>query len=157
MYYLSVETLCSFGVPPLEENKTVVSRQRCVCHTLLAHDFIQFFLAVNRIESYSCKMAGQDKRLFKLLSRENGEVPGGLQALSPPQSMGPTSHSPGRLVLFFVFVYFHSVSRLHCFSSLCLMFCLVQKSEFHLTLSLPGGCHCLLTSCDNCFARKKFQ
>lgn len=48
-----------------------------------------------RIESYSCKMAGSDKRLFKLLSEENKEAPGGLQALSPPQtSTMPLSHSP---------------------------------------------------------------
>ncbi|XP_050399052.1 repressor of RNA polymerase III transcription MAF1 homolog [Patella vulgata] len=45
-----------------------------------------------RIESYSCKMAGNDKRLFKLLSNENSQNSGGLQALSPPQST--VSHSP---------------------------------------------------------------
>ncbi|RUS75823.1 hypothetical protein EGW08_016415 [Elysia chlorotica] len=56
-----------------------------------------------RIESYSCKMAGNDKRLFKTLNEENREAPGGLQALSPPQAHGYTysssnpndSHSPG--------------------------------------------------------------
>ncbi|XP_046336988.1 repressor of RNA polymerase III transcription MAF1 homolog [Haliotis cracherodii] len=50
-----------------------------------------------RIESYSCKMAGNDKRLFKLLSseaNEGGNATGGLQALSPPQST--LSHSPVR-------------------------------------------------------------
>ena len=54
---------------------------------------------IDRIESYSCKMAGNDKRLFKLLSEENREAPGGLQALSPPQSsagLTAISHSPGR-------------------------------------------------------------
>ncbi|XP_071785565.1 repressor of RNA polymerase III transcription MAF1 homolog [Asterias amurensis] len=39
-----------------------------------------------RLESYSCKMAGNDKRLFKMLSQENGHTPDDLQALSPPQS-----------------------------------------------------------------------
>ncbi|KAH9502669.1 RNA polymerase III-inhibiting protein maf1 [Bulinus truncatus] len=43
-----------------------------------------------RIESYSCKMAGNDKRLFKTLNEENREAPGGLQALSPPQAHGYT-------------------------------------------------------------------
>ncbi|XP_076470652.1 repressor of RNA polymerase III transcription MAF1 homolog [Babylonia areolata] len=56
-----------------------------------------------RIESYSCKMAGNDKRLFKVLSEENREAPGGLQALSPPQSSFGTcaqSHSPGSAVMY---------------------------------------------------------
>ncbi|PVD20847.1 hypothetical protein C0Q70_19008 [Pomacea canaliculata] len=52
-----------------------------------------------RIESYSCKMAGNDKRLFKMLSEKNKEAPGGLQALSPPQlSQVPTSRSPGSMM-----------------------------------------------------------
>jgi len=37
-----------------------------------------------RLESYSCKMAGNDKRLFKTMNEENQSAPGGLQALSPP-------------------------------------------------------------------------
>ncbi|XP_041375126.1 repressor of RNA polymerase III transcription MAF1 homolog [Gigantopelta aegis] len=50
-----------------------------------------------RIESYSCKMAGNDKRLFKSLNieaNEGGHATAGLQALSPPQSA--LSHSPVR-------------------------------------------------------------
>ncbi|XP_071824541.1 repressor of RNA polymerase III transcription MAF1 homolog [Apostichopus japonicus] len=47
-----------------------------------------------KIESYSCKMAGQDKRLFKLLSTEDGQSPDDLQALSPSQSQLAPSHSP---------------------------------------------------------------
>ncbi|XP_072013738.1 repressor of RNA polymerase III transcription MAF1 homolog [Amphiura filiformis] len=39
-----------------------------------------------KVESYSCKMAGNDKRLFKMLSQENGHSPDDLQALSPPES-----------------------------------------------------------------------
>ncbi|KAI8501996.1 PREDICTED: repressor of RNA polymerase III transcription MAF1 homolog [Branchiostoma belcheri] len=46
-----------------------------------------------RLESYSCKMAGNDKRLFKMLSQEGGGGPNELQALSPPQTM---SVSPSR-------------------------------------------------------------
>ncbi|GFY72560.1 repressor of RNA polymerase III transcription MAF1 homolog [Trichonephila inaurata madagascariensis] len=38
-----------------------------------------------RIESYSCKMAGDHKKLFKIMNAESG--PNDLQALSPPQSM----------------------------------------------------------------------
>nr|XP_037284422.1 repressor of RNA polymerase III transcription MAF1 homolog isoform X1 [Rhipicephalus microplus] len=51
---------------------------------------------VGRIESYSCKMVGSDKRLFKTM---NAEASGGLndlQALSPPQSV-LISQSPSRL------------------------------------------------------------
>lgn len=47
-----------------------------------------------RIESYSCKMAGNDKKLFKLISQEGGVGPLDLQALSPPQTV--LSHSPSK-------------------------------------------------------------
>ncbi|KAK2156002.1 hypothetical protein LSH36_224g04004 [Paralvinella palmiformis] len=47
-----------------------------------------------RIESYSCKMAGGDKRLFKEMSQDQGITPNDLQALSPPQSL--LAHSPSR-------------------------------------------------------------
>ncbi|XP_070536124.1 repressor of RNA polymerase III transcription MAF1 homolog [Ptychodera flava] len=46
-----------------------------------------------RVESYSCKMAGNDKRLFKIMSTE-GQSPHDLQALSPPQTQ--MSLSPSR-------------------------------------------------------------
>ncbi|XP_052816652.1 repressor of RNA polymerase III transcription MAF1 homolog isoform X2 [Mya arenaria] len=40
-----------------------------------------------RLESYSCKMAGNDKRLFKTLMQESHDNnPRDLQVLSPPQS-----------------------------------------------------------------------
>lgn len=54
-----------------------------------------------RIESYSCKMAGGDKRLFKEMSHDQGITPNDLQALSPPQSL--LAHSPNRQ-------YSHSLS-----------------------------------------------
>ncbi|XP_033754128.1 repressor of RNA polymerase III transcription MAF1 homolog [Pecten maximus] len=48
-----------------------------------------------RLESYSCKMAGNDKRLYnKMLTAEGGVSPMDLQALSPPQST--LSHSPSK-------------------------------------------------------------
>jgi len=48
-----------------------------------------------RIESYSCKMAGNDKRLFKTLSKTGGgRAPTDLQALSPPQTF--LAQSPNR-------------------------------------------------------------
>lgn len=47
---------------------------------------------IGRIESYSCKMVGQDKRLFKTMNAESGYSPHDLQALSPPQST--LGHSP---------------------------------------------------------------
>ena len=40
---------------------------------------------IARIESYSCKMAGEDKRLFKTLSSEGN--PKDLTMLSPPQTL----------------------------------------------------------------------
>ncbi|KAK7115206.1 repressor of RNA polymerase III transcription MAF1 homolog [Littorina saxatilis] len=88
-----------------------------------------------RIESYSCKMAGQDKRLFKLLSRENGEIPGGLQALSPPQSMGPTSHSPGSAV------YGSSLEMDDNFREIQLCDTISTKTLFYLISTLNASFH----------------
>lgn len=51
---------------------------------------------IGRIESYSCKMAGSDKRLFKVISHEPGMAPNDLQALSPPQSTYSQAHSPSQ-------------------------------------------------------------
>ncbi|XP_028660110.1 MAF1 homolog, negative regulator of RNA polymerase III b [Erpetoichthys calabaricus] len=47
---------------------------------------------IGRIESYSCKMAGDDKHMFKQFCQEG--QPHVLEALSPPQS---GAVSPGRL------------------------------------------------------------
>ncbi|CAH2286309.1 repressor of RNA polymerase III transcription MAF1 homolog isoform X2 [Pelobates cultripes] len=47
---------------------------------------------IGRIESYSCKMAGDDKHMFKQFCQEG--QPHVLEALSPPQTGGV---SPGRL------------------------------------------------------------
>lgn len=41
-----------------------------------------------RIESYSCKMAGGDKAMYKRFNSD-GIHPSDLQALSPPQSISP--------------------------------------------------------------------
>ncbi|XP_029536438.1 repressor of RNA polymerase III transcription MAF1 homolog isoform X1 [Oncorhynchus nerka] len=41
---------------------------------------------IGRIESYSCKMAGEDKQMFKQFCQEG--LPHVLEALSPPQSLG---------------------------------------------------------------------
>nr|CAB3263594.1 repressor of RNA polymerase III transcription MAF1 homolog [Phallusia mammillata] len=49
---------------------------------------------VGRVESYSCKMAGEDKRLFKALSND-GQI-NDLAVLSPPQTM--LSVSPGTVL-----------------------------------------------------------
>ena len=53
----------------------------------LTHHSITF-----RIESYSCKMAGNDKKLYKTLNE--GSAPSELQALSPPQTTNSGSISP---------------------------------------------------------------
>lgn len=42
-----------------------------------------------RIESYSCKMAGGDKAMYKRFNAEHGMNPNDLQALSPPQGLSP--------------------------------------------------------------------
>jgi hypothetical protein len=47
-----------------------------------------------RIESYSCKMAGNDKQLYKRFNSEQGVKPNDRQALSPPQT--GLGVSPGR-------------------------------------------------------------
>ncbi|CAH3174439.1 unnamed protein product, partial [Porites lobata] len=47
-----------------------------------------------RIESYSCKMAGSDKKLYKTLNEGSG--PNELQALSPPQTHFQTT-TPGSI------------------------------------------------------------
>lgn len=46
-------------------------------------------MSTNRIESYSCKMAGDDKHMFKQFCQD-GE-PHILEALSPPQSASAAS------------------------------------------------------------------
>lgn len=50
---------------------------------------------VGRIESYSCKMAGNDKQLYKRFNAEQGYTPHDLQALSPPQTSLGTSPAQG--------------------------------------------------------------
>lgn len=47
-----------------------------------------------RIESYSCKMAGNDKQLYKRFTSDKN--PNDLQALSPPQTMQELSPLFGR-------------------------------------------------------------
>lgn len=54
---------------------------------------------VGRIESYSCKMAGNDKQFYKRFTAEQGTSPQDLQALSPPQaSIGLSPHFYSRSV-----------------------------------------------------------
>jgi len=47
---------------------------------------------MGRIESYSCKMAGAEKALYKRFNAE-GVHPNDLQALSPPEGVSPGHHS----------------------------------------------------------------
>lgn len=57
----------------------------------VGHIFYAILSLPCRIESYSCKMAGDDKHMFKQFCQE-GE-PHVLEALSPPQSTSTTSPS----------------------------------------------------------------
>lgn len=49
---------------------------------------------IGRVESYSCKMAASDKRLYKVMNSDPESSPHTLQALSPPQSLLSHSTSP---------------------------------------------------------------
>jgi Maf1 regulator len=49
-----------------------------------------------RIESYSCKMAGNDKQLYKRFLSDSEQSPSDLQALSPPQTLADMSPFFGR-------------------------------------------------------------
>jgi len=50
---------------------------------------------VGRMESYSCKMIGSEKQLYKKFAGDNGRSPRTLEALSPPQNgYGGYSTSP---------------------------------------------------------------
>lgn len=52
---------------------------------------------LGRIESYSCKMAGTDKALYKRFTGETSGIgPHDLQALSPPQGLMDMSPNMGR-------------------------------------------------------------
>lgn len=52
---------------------------------------------IGRIESYSCKMVGSDKALYKRFTAEmSGVGPHDLQALSPPQALFDMSPNFGR-------------------------------------------------------------
>uniref|UniRef100_H2YJ02 Repressor of RNA polymerase III transcription MAF1 n=1 Tax=Ciona savignyi TaxID=51511 RepID=H2YJ02_CIOSA len=61
---------------------------------------------IGRLESYSCKMAGDDKRLFKTLSHEGD--PNELTVLSPPQTMmssireNPLNYACSRKTLYYL-------------------------------------------------------
>ena len=49
--------------------------------------FNQFYPSLFRIESYSCKMIGVDKQLYKKFNADaEGRSPHSLEALSPPQN-----------------------------------------------------------------------
>jgi len=46
-----------------------------------------------RVESYSCKMAGDSKKLYKQLRNEPGTSPNDLEVLGPSQTKSPSYHS----------------------------------------------------------------
>ncbi|KAI1285262.1 Repressor of RNA polymerase III transcription MAF1 -like protein [Halotydeus destructor] len=64
--------------------------------TALSFEIGQYKI-IGRVESYSCKLTGTDKRLYKIMHAEPGSGPNDLQALSPPQSIIMSySTSPGK-------------------------------------------------------------
>uniref|UniRef100_A0A8C0V4C9 Repressor of RNA polymerase III transcription MAF1 homolog n=1 Tax=Cyanistes caeruleus TaxID=156563 RepID=A0A8C0V4C9_CYACU len=73
---------------------------------------------IGRIESYSCKLAGIDKQLFKQFCLEGR--PQALEALSPPQTSGlspgrlgraPLSHTCSRKTLFYLIATLNEAFR----------------------------------------------
>lgn len=69
---------------------------------MLSNYYFLFSLCFCRIESYSCKMAGNDKQFYKRFNSEQGVTPHDLQALSPPQtSLGTSPAQSYRCINFF--------------------------------------------------------
>ena len=96
----------------------------------------------NRVESYSCKMAGNDKRLYKLLTTDSTEV----QALSPPQTYigSPASGTPtvGPNAIPIVFVRSSSVgSGAHSLEQPQMCNTINKKILFHLISTLNMSFH----------------
>ena len=95
-----------------------------------------------RVESYSCKMAGNDKRLYKLIANDGTE----LQALSPPQTYigSPVSGTPtvGPNAMPVVFVRSASTSS-GAYHSDQPQFCntINKKILFHLISTLNTAFH----------------
>ncbi|XP_054164326.1 repressor of RNA polymerase III transcription MAF1 homolog [Oppia nitens] len=53
---------------------------------------------IARVEIYSCKMAGNEKKLYKTMNSGDGKSPNDLQALSPPQTiMAIPNNSPNKI------------------------------------------------------------
>ena len=63
-----------------------------LCEVIYYRIWYLWMYFIPRIESYSCKMAGSDKKLYKSLNE--GCAPHELQALSPPQTTHSASISP---------------------------------------------------------------
>lgn len=57
---------------------------------------VAVFVSCLRVESYSCKMAGSDKKLYKQLTSTDSQAIRPVQALSPPQTLmgSPVYGSP---------------------------------------------------------------
>lgn len=63
------------------------------CRVRLACPLKRTHPSCGRVESYSCKMVGPEKTLYKKLNFEQGHNPRDLQALSPPDSRYAVSPS----------------------------------------------------------------
>lgn len=95
-----------------------------------------------RIESYSCKMAGGDKALYKRFTSD-GATPHDLQALSPPQTglgMSPGCGSYRWAKSPFVYMTYLTCFYLRCLRNMCDIFlveaCLEMKKECFVIQSL---------------------
>ena len=63
---------------------TKLNSAKLQCYIVCINYCVLNFLS--RLESYSCKMAGNDKKLYKQLSHQDSNGSSNLQALSPPQT-----------------------------------------------------------------------
>lgn len=121
----------------------LVTKNECDClvEILTCLDIIVEHLSF-RVESYSCKMAGNDKRLYKLITNDGTE----LQALSPPQTYigSPVSGTPtvGPNAMPVVFVRSTSTSS-GAYHSDQPQFCntINKKILFHLISTLNTAFH----------------
>lgn len=76
-------------------NYFLLCKLYCISDSFLISIII--LLSLFRVESYSCKMAGTDKKLYKQMTNQDGsQAVSGVQALSPPQTLvgSPVYGSP---------------------------------------------------------------
>jgi len=94
---------------------------------------------VGRLESYSCKMIGTEKQLFKKFAESDGRSPNTLEALSPPQNgFGGYASSYGSYGSFSTSYDRHRSSGSEDDASI-LRYSIARKTLFHLISTLNAA------------------